>query len=99
MFHGVDWPARRSPTSVRRPWSWTSGKAPAQEAKDTIDATPAAVMLGMVLSKEQLFELKRKAIEAHQAPPRLRVDAYVPVSEFGRSRAIRARSAPRPFPE
>jgi hypothetical protein len=33
------------------------------ESRKVLDATPAAVMLGMIMSKEQLLELKRKALE------------------------------------
>jgi hypothetical protein len=33
------------------------------ENRKVVDATPAAVMLGMLMSKEQLMELKRKVLE------------------------------------
>jgi hypothetical protein len=75
-------------------------KAPTQKTKVAIDATPAVVMLGMVFSKEQLLELKRKAMEAHQQAPRLRLEASVLLSgceAVPDSRRHRARHVhPRP---
>jgi hypothetical protein len=38
-------------------------RLPEKENKVVIDATPQAIMLGMLMSKEQLLELKAKAIE------------------------------------
>jgi hypothetical protein len=37
------------------------------EARKVVDATPAAVMLGMLMSKEQLLDLKRRTLELRQS--------------------------------
>ena len=37
------------------------------EARRVVDATPAAVMLGMLMSKEDLLDLKRRALELQQS--------------------------------
>jgi hypothetical protein len=37
------------------------------EAQKVVDVTPAAVMLGMLMSKEQLQDLKRRALELQKS--------------------------------
>jgi len=37
------------------------------ENRKVVDATPAAVMLGMLMTKEQLLDLKRRALELQQS--------------------------------